>query len=156
VSLAVLTALVVASSASSTPRQISPFAHSATVAVSPQRAGARDVTLTLVLRYEMQCGYPGSDPIAIDLPTAELVPAHVTRGDVVVDGKSTAGVIVDGHTVRVLLAPPPAVMCDEIGPGSVKIVFTPGAGLTSPARSGAYTVEATRGGAAFSARFAIF
>jgi hypothetical protein len=153
-SVAVFAALVAASSASSAPGLVSPL-HTASVSLSSSRAGARDVTLTLILNYQMQCGYPGPGSITVGLPAAEHVPARLALAHVIVNSSAPASVGVSGHMVRVGLKPPPPVMCDEIGPGSVTIIFTRAAGLTNPAGPGHYTVVATRAGVGFSAKFTI-
>jgi len=129
--------------------------QSASVTLSSAQAGARPVVLTLVLGYEMQCGYPGPGPVTIDLPAAERVPAQLAPSQVLVDGKPAPSVAIAGHAVSVGLAPPPQVMCDVIGPGKLTIEFGRAAGLGNPSRPGVYTLEAARGSAAFTARFTI-
>jgi hypothetical protein len=132
-----------------------PPAQSATVQVSPARAGAHPVALTLKLGYEMQCGYPGPGPVVVQLPAAELVPARIPRAAVLVDGKGAPGVQVAGHAISVALPPRPQVMCDVIGPGKLTIVFTRAAGLGNPSSGGSYTVTATRGTTPVRARFSV-
>jgi hypothetical protein len=151
----VITILLSASSVSSALGQVSPFQRSASVSLSSSRAGARDVSLKLLLNYEMQCGYPGPGPITVNLPAAERVPARLALARVTVNGSAPASVAISGHTVRIGLVGPPQVMCDEIGPGTVTILFTSAAGFGNPAHAGRYTLSATRGSAGFSTTFAI-
>jgi hypothetical protein len=129
--------------------------QSAAVTASPRGAGVRPAALTLRLSYEMQCGYPGPGPVVVRFPTAEHVPASIPRPAVLVNGKPTSAVNVAGHVVSVALPPRPQVMCDSIGPGTLTLAFTRGAGLGNPARRGTYTVTAIRQASAFAARLAI-
>lgn len=131
------------------------LAHAATVTLSSNRAGADPVALTLELEYEMQCGYPGPGPVLITLPAAERLPGTLARTSVRVDGRPAVAVSVTGHTVSVGLAPEPRIMCDVIGPGRLTVLFTSAAHLGNPSRPETYVVEATRGGASFSAGFAL-
>lgn len=151
--LALVSALLAAcTSAAAAP---TPLPSSAAVILSSERAGARPVALTLKLTYEMQCGYPGPGPVLIDFPKQERVPGVLASSRVLVDGHRARAVGVSGHTVSVGLAPPPQIMCDVIGPGRLTILFTRAAGFGNPVRAGRYTITATRGTSAFSARFTI-
>ncbi len=134
---------------------LQPLPHAAAVLLSPQRAGARPVALTLQLSYEMQCGYPGPGPLRLALPLAEHVPAVIAPSAVLVDGKAAPAVRVAENVVTVGLPQPPQVMCDVIGPGRLTVELTRAAGLGNPARAGSYTLTATREGSPFSARFTI-
>jgi hypothetical protein len=129
--------------------------HSATVTASPSGAGARPAALTVRLSYEMQCGYPGPGPIIVRLPAGERVPATIAPSALLVNGKPAPGVHVAGRAVSIDLPPRPAIMCDVIGPGTAKVVFTRAAGLGNPTRAGSYTVTVTRRGTSSAARLAI-
>jgi hypothetical protein len=129
--------------------------QSATVTVSPSRAGARPAALTVRLSYEMQCGYPGPGPIVVQLPAGERVPATIAPSALLVNGKPAPGVRVAGRTVSIDLPARPAIMCDVIGPGTATVVFTRAAGLGNPAGAGSYTVTVTRHGSSAAARLAI-
>jgi hypothetical protein len=74
---------------------------------------------------------------------------------VLVDARPAVAAAIAGHTLRIGLAPPPQVMCDEIGPGELTIELTRAAGLGNPAVAGTYAVTATVAGAAFAARFTL-
>jgi len=126
----------------------------ATVTASTRSAGAKNVTVTLILRYEMQCGSPGAGPVVVTLPAAEQVPASLPRRSVLVAGKPGA-VSLAGHRVSVALPKPPQILCDVLGPGTLPIVFTRAAGLGNPAQPGTYTFTAVRAKQRFSARLTI-
>jgi len=128
---------------------------SASVSVAPNLARAQPVSVTLVLHYDMQCGYPGPGPIGVTFPAQVRLPSRIARTAVRVDGHAAPAVAVSGRSVRVGLAPPPQIMCDEISEGELTIVFTRAAGLGNPLHAGAYTLAASRGPSTFSARFAI-
>jgi hypothetical protein len=120
-----------------------------TVTSSSHAAGAHGIRVTAVLRYEMQCGYPGVAPVQLRWPGA--VPAHLARTAVLVNGKPTRSVSVDGHRVSVGMPPRPQIMCDVIGPGKLTIVL---AGVANPSAAGSHVVVATKGPMHFSASFA--
>jgi hypothetical protein len=142
-------ALLAAAPAAAQPPQ------TASVSLSSARAGARPVAVTLVLGYDMQCGYPGPGPVLVAFPTAMQVPAQLPASAVLVDGHAAPGVLVSGRRVTVNLAPPPQIMCDVIGPGKLTLAFTRAAGIGNPRRPGTYTVAARRAATAFSAAFAV-
>ena len=119
------------------------------------RSGARPVALTLVLTYEMQCGYPGPGPLTIDLPSEERVPGALVRSQVLVDGQPARSVSISGHAVTIGLAAPPRIMCMVIGMGRLTILLTRASGLGNPVRAGSYAITATRASSEFSASFAI-
>jgi hypothetical protein len=147
-------AALIGGAASAAPGPLPP-AGSASVVVSPARAGAQPVAMTLVLGYEMQCGYPGPGPLLVRFPPQERVPRVIAAGAVRADGRAVAAAPTAGNVVRIALPPRPQVMCDVIGPGRLTVVFSRTAGLGNPAAPGAYTLTARRGPTAFSARFAI-
>ena len=138
--------------ASPTP---SPLASSATVSVSSSRAGARPVALTLILRYEMQCGYPGSGSLTVKLPAAEQLPTRFAAGSAVLDGTRVAVTLTAGKELRVALPVQPHVMCDVIGPGKLTLAFTKTARLGNPAKAGTYSVSAQASSRSFQAALKI-
>jgi len=130
-----------------------PFADSATVSLSSSRTGARPVELTLTLAYEMQCGYPGPGPVLIEFPRQLLLPATLTRSQVLVDGRSARSVRISGRTVSIGLAPRPRIICMEIAMSRLAIVFTAAADLGNPVRTGTYTLAVTRASSTFRVPF---
>jgi hypothetical protein len=116
-------------------------------------AGAAHVRLTIELRYEMQCEYPGSAPVVLTLPGH--VPGLLDRITVLVNGKAARGVSARGHRVTVEMPLRPRIMCDLIGPGLLTIELTPRAGYRNPAAGGRYRVTAEQGRASFSAPLTI-
>lgn len=128
---------------------------SAAVALSSYHVGARPVVVKLTLRYLMQCGYPGPDPIVITFPQRERVPATIAAAHVLVDGKPAPAVKVSGRVVTVSLPPPPQVMCDVIGRGAVKVAFTRAARLGNPTKVGKYAITAEHRKTLFRAPFRI-
>ena len=123
-----------------------------TVTSSSREAGAHNVRVTLVARYEMQCGYPGVGPAEIHWPGG--IAAHVAPSAVLVNGKPAPSVRVGRHVVSVGMPPRPQVMCDAIGPGKLTIVLTSRAGVANPS-AGAHAVVVTKGAMRFSASLAI-
>jgi hypothetical protein len=113
-----------------------------TVALSSAKAGARPVTLTLELRYEMQCGQPGPGPLLITFPPAERLPLQLGAKSVLVDGHPTRHAARNGRVVSVALPAQHGVICDVIGPGVLKVVFTRGAGIGNPTGPGTYPLVA--------------
>ena len=61
----------------------------AAVTLSTSKAGARPVTLTLQLRYNMQCAIPARGRRLIIFPVAERLPAQLAAGDVLVGHPAT-------------------------------------------------------------------
>jgi hypothetical protein len=129
--------------------------QSASGTISSHRAGTRPVTLTLKLGYEMQCGYPGPGPVVVTFPATWRLPAKLGTTPVLVNGKAAVSASVSGHRVTVGLAPPPQIMCDVIGPGTLTVQFTRGANLGDPLKAGTSVVTAQSKGAAFPVSFAI-
>jgi hypothetical protein len=120
---------------------------------SSHGATAKNVRTTVVLQYDMQCGYPGFAPAQITLPGA--VPAHVARTAVLVNGKPARSVAVRGHTVVVGMPTRPQIICDVIGPGRLTVVLTSRARIANPANAGAYHVSVRKGSLTFSSPFAV-
>ena len=106
------------------------------------------------MRYEMHCGYPGAGPLVVTFPRAVKLPQRLADGAVRLAGKPVVATV-DGRHVTVSVAPHRGVLCNLMGPGSLKLVFTPAAGLANPARAGSYSFQATHGGRAFTARLRI-
>lgn len=114
----------------------------ASVTLSTSRAGARPVTLTLQLRYEMQCAHPGPGPLVITFPAAEQLPAQPAAADVLVNGQAATQVERSGRLVSVALPIQHGPLCDVIAPAVLKVVFTRGATLGNPRTAGTYTLTA--------------
>lgn len=116
--------------------------------VSTHAPHARNVRVALTFHYDMQCGYPGPDPLVLRLPGT--LPAVVARTAVLLDGKPVPAVHPDRHIVKLEMPPRPVVMCQSIGPGTLTIVFTRAAHVTNPG-AGHYRLVATKGALRFSA-----
>jgi len=149
--LALLVAVPLADAGSSRPTG---FASSMTVAASPRVAHAHGIRLTLMLRYVMQCGYPGAGPLVVTFPRALKLPPQFPTGAVQLAGKSVVA-SVKGRHVTVKVAPHKGLMCDVMGPGSLTLAFTRAAGLANPAHPGSYRFSATHGKRGFTAKLAI-
>jgi hypothetical protein len=150
----VFLALLVAASpagAGSKPPSVVP---SMTVTASPRAARAHGIRLTLILRYEMQCNYPGAGPLVVTFPAALKLPKQFAAGAVKLAGKPVTAKV-DGRHVTVTVAPHTGILCDVMGPGSLTLAFTRDARLASPARAGFYRFTATHRKRAFTARLAI-
>jgi hypothetical protein len=132
-----------------------PPTGSATAVAAPATAGARPVTLTLKLRYEMQCARPGAGPLVVSLPKAMHVPRTLARSSVVLGGKPPASVSVTGHVVVLTLPPQHGVTCMVIGPGTLTVVFARAAGLGNPAAAGSYPIAVRIGAHAFTPHLAV-
>lgn len=146
-----LPAAVPVAHAGSKPPTVAP---SMTVTASPHVAGAHAVRLTVNLRYEMQCDYPGAGPLVVTFPSALKPPEHFADGVVRLGGKPVAATT-RGRRVTVRVPPHRGVLCNLIGPGSVTLTFTRAARLANPRRPGSYRFEAAHAGHAFAARLAI-
>lgn len=90
--------------------------------------------ISLRATFELQCGWPGPK-IAAVFPAAERLAGPIT---VTIDGKRPAAVSRAGRTVTLTVARPNGVMCDSIGPGTVRIAFT--SGIRNPAKPGSYRI----------------
>jgi hypothetical protein len=123
---------------------------------SSNAAGARDVTLTVVLSTELQCGRPtGSRTLTLALPRAARVAASVPASAVTVGGRAVSSVARAGRTLRLTLPPPRGMMCDSIRTGPLRIVLLPAAGYGNPAKAGRYVVRVVHGADSFAARLTI-
>ena len=130
-------------------------AHSASVAVSSPRAGARPVVVAVQLRYEMQCGWPGPGTVTIRFPAAMAVPDRILATDVLVDGKPATSVVGHGRQEVVGMPPRHGILCDLMGPGLLRITFTRAARLGNPKAPGSYALHALRGAMGFTAPFVV-
>lgn len=88
-------------------------------------------------------------------PTAERLPARFAPGAVLVNGSRPAAVTRSGQTVSITIPRPTGVMCDSIGPSTVRIGFTRAAQIGNPRRAGRYTVHAEHGASIATATFAV-
>lgn len=130
------------------------MATSMTVSTSSHAAGAAPIRLAFILRYEMQCGYPGAGPLVVTFPAALKLPQQFAAGAVRLAGKRMAAAV-DGHRVTVSIPPYKGTLCDLMGRGALTLVFTRGAKLANPARAGSYHFQASHLRRTFSASFAI-
>lgn len=149
--LALLVAAPLADAGSSRPTA---FASSMTVAASPHAAHAHGVRLTFTLRYVMQCGYPGAGPLVVTFPRAVKLPSQFPTSAVQLAGKSVAATV-KGRHVTVKVAPHKGLMCNVMGPGSLRLAFMRSAALANPALPGSYRFTATHGTRDFTAKLAI-
>lgn len=123
------------------------------VLLSTHAAGA-SVQVTLRATYVMQCGWPGPQ-VRVVFPSAERVPARIPRGSVLVDGKAPASLTRTGSAVSLRIARPSGVMCDAMGPGTVRIEFTRSAHIGNPARAGRYVMRVAHGRSVAHATFTV-
>jgi hypothetical protein len=151
--LVFLAVLVTVPSAGAKGRPITP-ALSMTVSATPHAARAHGVRLTLTLRYEMQCDYPGAGPLVVTFPSALTLPQQFPAG-AVEWGQKPLAAQVDGQRVTVTIPRHKGVLCDLMGPGSLTLTFTPTAKLANPARAGSYGFTATHARRTFTAKLAV-
>ncbi len=135
--IAVAAALAVAAAANAQP-----FQPSATITASSYKHGAKPVALTYTLRYEMQCGSPGTGIVKLTFPPQVAVP-RVSAADVLLDGKAAPRVRRVGSTLQISLPPQPQIMCDVIGMGTLTVTITKAAGLANPKAPGVYAFPVT-------------
>ena len=124
------------------------------VTASPRLARAHAVRLELILRYEMQCGYPGRGPLVVTFPAAVKLPQRFAVGAVRLAGKPISAEV-KGRRLTVTVPPHKGVLCSLIGLGSVTLGFTRAAKLTNPARAGSYSFKATHAKHVFAAKLRI-
>jgi len=91
----------------------------------------------------------------VTLPVAWRLPATLAATPVLVNGKAAVSASISGHTVKVGLAPPPQIMCDVIGPGTLTIQFTRGDNIGNPLKAGTFVVTAQVKNQSFRVSFAI-
>lgn len=113
----------------------------------PNITRARPVQLTLTLHQELQCGRLRGRSVLVVLPRAFAVPRRIVPAAVQVGGETPLAVLVSrrARSVRITLPPPPGLICDSIGPGSISVVFEKAAHLGNPAKPGHYRVSITVG-----------
>lgn len=124
------------------------------IALSSSLAGAAPVAITVHAGYAMQCGWPGPR-IEIVFPAAERLPARIAPAAVRVNGRPPAAAARSDSTVTLTIARPSGVMCDAIGPGTARIVFTRAARIGNPRRAGRYRLTVRHGGETVSGAFSI-
>jgi hypothetical protein len=119
--------------------------HAAVMSVSlSSHAAARPVAIEVRTTLSLQCGWPGPE-MDVVFPSAERLPNTIPRAAVRVDGRPPAAVTRSGRTVSVLVSRP-QVLCDAIGPATVRVTFTRAAGLGNPTRAGIYAIAVDHGG----------
>ena len=123
------------------------------IALSSQAAAARPVAVTLRTTLSLQCGWPGP-VLDVVFPAAERLPNAIPRSAVLIDGEKPAAVARSGRTVS-LSVTRPQVLCDAIGPATVRVTFTRAAALGNPKRAGAYAIVLGHGAEAAHGSFAI-
>jgi hypothetical protein len=124
----------------------------ATAALSSSKMGAKQVTLTIALTTELQCGrLMGSRTLVVTLPAKARVARTIPPAAVLVGGQAASAVSVAGRAVTISLAAPHGMMCDSIRTGIAKVVLKPGAGIGNPPASGTYTVRVVHGTETFAA-----
>jgi hypothetical protein len=146
--------LVGTASAGAGSRQAAATLDSMTVTASPQTASAHGVRLAVTLRYQMQCNYPGAGALVITFPKALKPPKKLAAGSVRMAGKPIAAEV-DGRQVTVTIPAPTGTLCGIVGPGLLKLAFTPKAHLSNPSRPGSYRFAATHTSHTFAAKLAI-
>jgi len=112
------------------------------------------VRIAVTLRYRMQCNYPGAGPLVVSFPKALKPPKKLAAGAVRIAGKPIAATV-DGRQVTVTIPSPTGTLCGVVGPGLVKLVFTPKAHLSNPSRPGSYRFTATHAPRTFAAKLHI-
>ena len=117
---------------------VSEPSQGASVLLSNSRAGARPVTVTLLLSYQMQCGNPGPGSLRVSFPPAERLPTQIPASAVLLNGLIAPSVNRHGNDVTITLPRPRGITCTVIAPSRVKVVFTTTARLGNPARAGSY------------------
>ena len=115
-----------------------------TARLSSTKAGAKPVTLTLEVHYEMVCGQPGLGKAVVSLPAAAVVPAAIGTASVLVNGKPAPAVSTSGHSVSISLPLHHGVTCMIVGPGTLTLTFMRSAGLGNPLKAGSYTIRVQR------------
>jgi len=112
------------------------------------------VSIELRGTFELQCGWVGPH-ISVMFPKAERLPTRIAPEAVLIDGNHPTAATRSGRTVSLTIAPPTGVLCDSIGPGTVRIRFTRAARIGNPRSAGRYTVHAEHGASVATATFAV-
>ncbi len=123
--------------------------------MSSARVGARRVAVWLTLRYEMQCGWPGTGPLTVTFPSGMQVPSRIARTALSVNGRAPSRIGHERQRLTIALLSHPEVICDVIGPGTLRVRFSRGAGLGNPTLPGRYVLVATVAKHAFRLPFRI-
>jgi hypothetical protein len=123
-----------------------PLAKGVTATLSTDQAGAKHVTVTLVVPAPLICGRP-LGATTVTLPAAADVPASIGAGDVTVNTLPVPKVKISGSTVTFGTPARKGVMCHSITEGLMRIVFTRAAGIGNPAHSGTFAVSVKHGAA---------
>lgn len=87
-------------------------------------------------------------------PSAERLPNTIPRSAVLADGTPPTAVARSGRTVSISVARP-QVLCDAIGPATVRLTFTRTAGIGNPLRAGEYAIAVRHGAQTARGSFAI-
>ena len=126
-----------------------------TATAVPARAGAMPAVLTLRGTFELQCGRPRGDSVAVVLPSASRLTRPMAGGSVLVDGRPASAVRVRGSVVTLGLTRASGAICDVIGQGTITVVFTRAARIGNPPRAGSYGVTMENGGLTARGRLAV-
>ena len=110
----------------------------ASASLSSVHAGARPVALVVSLHTELQCGRLRGGALALTFPAAAQLPRTMYASAIAVQGKPPSSVKLANRTLSITVARPTGVMCNVIGPGTVKILVSRAAQLGNPAAAGAY------------------
>jgi hypothetical protein len=116
--------------------------QSISVSLSTNRAGARPVTVTLMLRYQMRCGRPGPGSLVVTFPGSERMPIRIAPASVLLNGQKATLVKRSGKEITIALPATSGMTCNVIGPGALKVVFTRAARLGNPTQAGSYALVA--------------
>ena len=123
------------------------------IVLSSHATAARPVAVALRTTMSLQCDWPGP-ALDVVFPAAERLPKAIPRSAVLVDGKPPTGVVRSGRTVSLSVVRP-QVLCDAIGPATVRVTFTRAARLGNPKRAGAYAITVGHGGQAARGSFVV-
>ncbi len=118
---------------------------SAVVTLSSNRAGARPVAVTLMLRSELRCGRLPGRTLSLRLPARERVPKRIAATAVLVNRVHASSVTVSKHTLTIGIPRPKGAACYAIRPGPARLVITRAAGLGNPKIPGAYAFVVRHG-----------
>jgi hypothetical protein len=110
--------------------------------LSTKRAGARPVSVTLMLRYAMRCGRPGPGSLVVTFPSAERLPRRISAGSILLNNQKAPSVKRSGKEITIAFPAGSGMTCNVIGPGALKVVFTRAAQLGNPMQAGSYALVA--------------
>lgn len=123
------------------------------VMLSAHAQGA-PVQMSLRATFQLQCGWPGPE-VSVTFPARDRLPVRLGATGIFVDGKAPAAFSRIGRTVTFAIARPAGAMCDAIGPGVVRIVFTRVSRLRNPPVAGRYPISVRHGRETASGAFSI-